>query len=86
MWLVRSILFLLGAVVIIWMVISGDSPVLLVVLASIYSLAEVVVLSVRKIGLALILKASLSTEYHTMETREIGDLDLERALQIYNHK
>ena len=83
---VRSILFLLGIVSVIWMAISGDSPALLIVLGGIYSLAEVIALSVRKIGLALILKASLSTEYHTMETREIGDLDLERALQIYNHK
>jgi hypothetical protein len=83
--LVRSVLFLLGAVAILWMVISGDSPALLVVLGGIYSLAEVIFLSVRKIGLAMILKADLSTEYHTMEARDIGDRALEEALFRYKH-
>ena len=84
--LVRSILFLLGIVSVIWMAISGDSPALLVVLGGIYSLAEVIALSVRKIGLAMILKASLSTEYRTLESREIADRALEEALFRYKHE
>jgi hypothetical protein len=84
--LVRSILFLLGIVSVIWMAISGDSPVLLVVLGGIYSLAEVIALSVRKIGLAMILKASIGVQHRTLEEREMADRDLEEAIFRYKHE
>ncbi len=84
--LVRSILFLLGIVSVIWMAISGDSPALLVVLGGIYSLAEVIALSVRKIGLAMILKASIGVQHRTLEEREMADRDLEEAIFRYKHE
>ena len=83
---VRSILFLLGIVSVIWMAISGDSPALLVVLGGIYSLAEVIALSVRKIGLAMILKASIGVQHRTLEEREMADRDLEEAIFRYKHE
>ena len=84
--LVRSILFLLGIVSVIWMAISGDSPALLIVLGGIYSLAEVIALSVRKIGLAMILKASIGVQHRTLEEREMADRDLEEAIFRYKHE
>ncbi len=86
MLLVRSILFLLGIVSVIWMAISGDSPALLIVLGGIYSLAEVIALSVRKIGLAMILKASIGVQHRTLEEREMADRDLEEAIFRYKHE
>ncbi len=83
---VRSILFLLGIVSVIWMAISGDSPALLIVLGGIYSLAEVIALSVRKIGLAMILKASIGVQHRTLEEREMADRDLEEAIFRYKHE
>lgn len=82
--LTRILLTFLLIVAVIWMLLSGDSPLLVVCVGGLFGTLEIGMAITRKIGLAMILQANLQKEFHTMEFRDITDRGLKDALRIYH--
>lgn len=82
--LTRVLLTFILLVSVIWMFLSGDSPLLVVAVGGVFGTLEVGMAITHKIGLAIILQANLQKGVHTMESRDITGQDLREALRIYH--